>query len=438
MRITALKASALLALALALSAIAIAQAHAQAPAWAPADEAQRAQRIVEVAERALFKVESFISSIEQNGSLMSRLEESNLADDLRGNASLLEQARALLTEAKEGLEAGNYTEATMKAIEAMRICREVCKNVHEVLEVAGFEPKAERPEVRAQGILVAVNRSLERIERLEALVQRLDRALPLIEDVEDKLEEAKSLLDVEYIKQLLAAGNVSEAAKRLARANELIGQAYGLLHSVAKAEVAKRVERFRERIMERFNEVAKNMSQEELRKAMEELGFANASEFKKLLEEMVRQARESVNVKIDEALQRLKEVSDRLKGFTKIYVAKRASPATEVPALSINVEVSKERLWVIVKVKVKNVGNATILFPNTACGLVIEKEVDREWTPYYTPISAQLIVKLRPGEERDFSVRLFRPEPGHYRAVVRGFSEVAMVPASAYAEFTIR
>ena len=434
MKVTALKASALLALALVLSAIAIAQAHAQAPAWAPADEAQRAQQIVEVAERALFRVESFISSIEQNESLMSRLEELNLADDLRGNASLLEQARALLSEAKEGLEAGNYTEAIMKAIEAMRICREVCRNAHEVLELAGLEPKAERPEVQAQGILVAVNRSLERIKRLEALISELGQALSQVEDIKAKLSEAGSLLDV--IERLLAEGNVSEAARRLAEANKLIGQAYGLLHFVAKAEVAKRVERFRERIMERFNEVAKNMSQEELRKVMEELGFANASEFKKLLEEMVRQARERVSVKIDEALQRLKGVSERLKEF-KTYVAKKVSPATEVPALSVSVEVSKERLWVIVKVKVKNVGNTTILFPNTACGLVIEREVDGEWTPYYTPISAQLIVKLKPGEERDFSVRLFRPEPGHYRAVVRGFSELAMVPASACAEFTI-
>jgi len=433
MKVTALKALALLALVLALSAMAIAQAHAQAPAWAPADEAQRAQHMVEVAEIALFKVESFINSTKQNESLMSKLEELGLADDVEGNASLLGQAKALLMGAKDCLAEEYYDEAAVKAIEAMRICREVFRSVHKALELAGLEVRAERPEVQAQGILVAVNRSLERIGRIEGLVAQADE----LAQAGELLKEAKALLNTSEIERLLSAGNVSEAAHRLAEANRLIADAFRLLKSKAEEKIPERVERFRAKIMERIEEVAKKMSEKELREAMKKLGLTDLNKFKELVDELVKQAKERARVKIEEGLKRLEEVRNKLKEFTKIYIAKRAPPIAEGLALSASVEVSKEKLWVMVKVTVKNVGNATILFPNAAYGSVIEKEVDGRWIPYYTPISAQVIVRLGPGEEKSFSIKLLRPEPGHYRVVVRGFHEGTMTPTSAWAEFTI-
>ena len=411
---------------------AITQAYAQAPARAPVDDAQRAQQTVGVAECALFKVESFVNSTMQNVNVTSELEKLGLMDDLQGNASLLEQAEALVAEAKENLEAGNYTEALMNAVEAMKICREVFRNVHKILELAGLE--VERPEVQAQGILVAVNRSLERLERLEAVVEGLEQALS---QVKEKLSKAKELLAIDEIKGLLSSGNVSEAARRLAEANKLIGQAYGLLHSTAKERVAERVERYRAKIGERLEGIVKNMSKEELDQAIKKLGFPSANKFREFVDDLVERAKEKAKDRIDEALQRLREASEKLKEFAKIYIAKRLPPIAEGPALELSVEVSEERLGVVVRVTVKNVGNAAILFPNAAFGSVIEKEVNGEWIPYYSPISAQVVVKLGPGEERSFPIRLFRPEPGHYRVSVRGFSEKAMIPVSAWAEFTI-
>jgi len=435
MRFTALKASALLALALVLSAIAIAQAHAQAPAWAPADEAQRAQQIVRVAECALFKVESFVNSTVQNESVKSRLEELDLMDDLQGNASLLEQAEALVMEAKEGLAAGSYTRAVMCAVEAMRICKDVYRNVHKILELAGLEIETfERPEVQAQGILVAVNRSLERIERLRALVKGLELALL---QVEEKLSKAERLLDIDEIEELLSSGNVSEAAHRLAEANKLIGQAYGLLHSTAKERMVERVERYRAKIRERLEGIINNMSKEELDQAIRRLGFPSVGKLKEFIDDLVEQARGMAKVRAGEALQKLREASDKLKEFVKIYIAKRLPPIAEEPVLDVSVEVFKERVGVVMRVTVKNIGRATILFPNTAFGSVVEKEVDGRWIPYYSPISAQVIVKLEPGEERSFSIWLFRPEPGHYRVAVYGSIEKAMTPVSAWAGFTI-
>jgi len=437
MKVTALKASALLALALVLSAVAIAQAHAQAPAWASADEAQRAQQVVRAAECALFKVKSFVNSIMQNESVKSRLEGLGLMDDLQGNASLLEQAEALVTEAKESLAAGNYTGAMVCAVEAMRICKDVCRNVHKILELAGLEIEtSERPEVQAQGILVAVNRSLERIERLKALVEGLK--LPQVEEIKEKLSKAEGLLDIDEIKGLLSSGNVSEAAHGLAEANKLIGQAYGLLHSTAKERIVERMERYRAKIRERFEGIVNNMSEEELGQAIRRLGFPDVGKLKEFIDDLVKQARGIAKVKIGEALQKLGEARDKLKELAKIYIAKRLPPIAEEPSLDVDVEVFKERVGVVVRVTVKNVGRTTILFPNTAFGSVVEKEVDGRWIPYYSPISAQVIVKLEPGEERSFSIRLFRPEPGHYRVAVHGFVEKAMTPVFAWAEFTIK
>ena len=437
MKVTALKASALLALALVLSAVAIAQAHAQAPAWAPADEVQRAQQIVRAAECALFKVKSFVNSIMQNESVKSRLEGLGLMDDLQGNASLLEQAEALVTEAKESLAAGNYTGAMVCAVEAMRICKDVCRNVHKILELAGLEIEtSERPEVQAQGILVAVNRSLERIERLKALVEGLK--LPQVEEIKEKLSKAEGLLDIDEIKGLLSSGNVSEAAHGLAEANKLIGQAYGLLHSTAKERIVERMERYRAKIRERFEGIVNNMSEEELGQAIRRLGFLDVGKLKKFIDDLIEQARGIAKVRTDEALQKLREARDKLKELAKIYIAKRLPPIAEEPSLDVSVEVFKERVGVVVRVTVKNVGRTTILFPNTAFGSVVEKEVDGRWIPYYSPISAQVIVKLEPGEERSFSIRLFRPEPGHYRVAVHGFVEKAMTPVFAWAEFTIK
>jgi len=140
-------AAAFLAVMLVLSAV------VQVHAYAPPDDAQRAEQIVKAAETALFKVESFINSTVQNDNVTGRLESLGLMDDFSGNASILEQAKELIAEAKADIAAGNYDDAVMKAMEAMKACRDVFKNIHEILEQAGVEARAERAEV--QGLLRA-------------------------------------------------------------------------------------------------------------------------------------------------------------------------------------------------------------------------------------------------------------------------------------------
>jgi tetratricopeptide (TPR) repeat protein len=425
MRSKSLAVSALLVVVLALSAV------MQAYSFAPAEDAQRAEQMVKVAEAALFKVESFVNSTLQDANVTGKLESLGLMDEFRGNASLLDQAKALMAEAKADMEAGNYTDAVEKAMEAMKVCRDVFKSVHEILEEAGLE-EAEKPEIRAQGLLVAIDRALERIKRIEALLPK-DAS-----DVKALLSQAAALLNLTEAEQLLREGNVTEVAHRLAEANKLIAQAFKQLKSKAEEKAAERVEKFKEKVEERLREIAGKMNETELGEAMRKLGFGNVSSFNAFIEELARQAVEHAKSgKVGEAAGKLKGIGEKMKEFAKAYRAKEIPQVGESLSLNVSVEVSKEKLWTMVKVTVENAGNATIAFPNSAFGSIIEREVDGKWIPYYSPISIQVIVKLNPGEARSFSIKLFKPEAGQYRVVVHGFSAKTMTPVSASAEFTI-
>ncbi|MCC6024303.1 MAG: hypothetical protein LM600_06335, partial [Thaumarchaeota archaeon] len=59
-----------------------------------------------------------------------------------------------------------------------------------------------------------------------------------------------------------------------------------------------------------------------------------------------------------------------------------------------------------------------------------------KWVFYCSPISAQVITKLGPGEFKALDLR-FKAEPGLYRAVVSGLAEGTMQPVAGSAEFTI-
>jgi archaellum component FlaG (FlaF/FlaG flagellin family) len=112
-------------------------------------------------------------------------------------------------------------------------------------------------------------------------------------------------------------------------------------------------------------------------------------------------------------------------------------PKSYEAKLSVKAEAIREGNYAIVKVVVENTGNVTIIFSNAALNLVIEKNVNGKWILYYSPISAQVITKLGPGEFKTISLKM-KAEPGLYRAVVRGLAEGTMQPVMGSAEFTIR
>ena len=453
----------------AITAIAPALAQQSSPASTPlqypVDERQRAELTIRSAQIALIKAESFINNTK---TALTKANAAELAKEALDSATaLLNEAKSLLDEAKAYFEQGAYENATLKAMEAMRLCREAYRTLHESLEEKGLvkPERPEVPEVQGRGILVAVNRSLERIERLEALIGSKDVPQQII----DNLAKAEGLLSIEEIRHLLDTGNVSEAAKRLAEAEKLIGQAYGLLHSTAKARIAERIEKYKLKVLEKLEELGKAVNATALSKALQGLGLRNIEELKKLVEDHVKEAKEKAKAGIEKALQKLEEVREKLEELRKSLprppmpvppitppvkppveilptpTPPAPSPPTPTPPtppksyeakLSVKAEAIREGNYAIVKVVVENTGNVTILFSNAALNLVIEKNVDGKWVFYCSPISAQVITKLGPRETKALDLRI-KAEPGLYRAVVKGLAEGTMQPIMAFAEFTI-
>ncbi|MCC6024567.1 MAG: hypothetical protein LM600_07695 [Thaumarchaeota archaeon] len=443
-----------LAFVVALAPLSTTRAQAQ-PAQYPVDEKQRAELTIGSAQIAISKAESFINYAKTT---LSKANATELAKEALDNATaLLDRAKALLDDAKACFAQGAYENATLKAMEAMRLCREAYRTLHESLEEKGLvkPERPEVPEVQGRGILVAVSRSLERIERLEGLIEKLKAVLP---QVSGNLAEAKELLS--QIQQLLVAGNVSEAAKRLAEAEKLIGQAYGLLHSTAKARIAERIEKYKSKVLGELEELGKAVNATALEEALKGLGIKNFEELKKVLQERIEEAKkvaeerkEKVEEAIKKAIERLEDIRRMLPELKKRIrppiiiipppqppIRPRPEPIPPRPPfeaqLTVKAEATRVGNHAIVKVVVENTGNVTILFSNAALNLVIEKKVGGKWVFYYSPISAQVITKLGPRETKALDLRI-KAEPGLYKAVVKGLAEGTMQPIMAFAEFTI-
>lgn len=424
--------------AAALLAVLLVSTVAQAFPAVPAslrDEETKAEIIVNNASKAKERVSALVERIKANETLISLINGSDLKDAFWGNVSQIQEGSAILDEAKADLEAGNYTDAISEAMEAMGVFKNVWVNIHRILCALGVtEAEAEgKPEVQAQGLLVAINRSLERIERIESLTEALGMEIKALLD-------AKALLNLTEVESLLEQGNVSDVAHMLAEANKLIAEAHKALKANAEAKMAERMERFRIRIMERLEAMVGKLNETALDEIMGEMGFRNMGEFRKALNNLIKEAREHVEAgEMGYALGKLKNLGEKFKGFARRFVAKTVPPEAheENPALEVWVEKRALKNQVVLSVTVNNTGNCDAVFPNAALGLVIEKKVNGEWIPYYKPVSAQVLVNLEPGESKEITIRIVKPDEGDYRATVNGWSKITLKPVAASAEFSI-
>jgi len=241
--------------------------------------AMRAQKLLISANRTANRIEIYIERIYSNESLIGNLTEAGLLDDLEGNVTLFEDAKELLKEASEEIASNNYEDAIDKIIEAMKIFREVFVALHKIIEdyVAPV-----RNQMIAQGLIVAMRRALERIERIRTLAPEDN------ENITKLLEEAEQLLDIEAAKKMLAEGNVTAVAHNLAEANKLIGQAYQLLKKEAAKRIWARVNTYIKGMMKAYQRImikiaiAKKIGIN-VSAILEDLGYHNETEFKEAL-----------------------------------------------------------------------------------------------------------------------------------------------------------
>jgi tetratricopeptide (TPR) repeat protein len=247
-------------------------------------QATPAEELVELADRAEQQVKNLIDLVYANETALQKIEDVGLLDALEGNVTLYNQGVGNLTAAHNALEIADYEGAVDYATEALSIFREVFSSIHMILEDAGLQ---KGHLVDNQGLLEAITRQLQRIDRLREI---LPEDAP--EDIKQLLDDAEALLDIDAARALLLEGNANEVISNLQEAKELISQVYDYLKEQAEESNAWRIgdycERVRERIRERFR--YGNQTGIDFTAVLESLGYQSENQFMETLENMIQTA----------------------------------------------------------------------------------------------------------------------------------------------------
>ena len=262
----------------------------------------RAERIYEVADSAGQRVADLIALVYTNETVLELIENATLLDELEANKTLFNAGMANVTAAYVALEAEDYDGVIGNATQALHIFKEVFRSIHIILR----DSEVQKGQiVDAQGLLVAMRRALERIEKLrELLPDEATEALAL-------LDEAALYLNIDEARQWLLDGNVTETAHNLTQANQLISQAHHLLIEQAKRFNTWRINNFlrgingaRGRLGARFG--AASAEGVDVDAVLESLGYQNMTEFMQTLQNMTESAKGKID-NFKEAIQDLKE-----------------------------------------------------------------------------------------------------------------------------------
>jgi len=203
--------------------------------YAQKSEEKRTEKLIELARRAGERIENFINFIYGNETAITTITDAGLKDELDANRTLFKTwGLGNLTDASIALDTGDFSEANNNATQALSIFREVFKNLNRILE----EAEVERGElIDAQGLIIAMKRTVERIERIRSL-----NGVP--EEVLEILDSAEEYLDVETAITWLSEGKANQTAWNLTQANRLISQAYKSLKKKAGELNVKRIESY--------------------------------------------------------------------------------------------------------------------------------------------------------------------------------------------------
>jgi len=482
----------------------------------------RARIMLQIANRTASRIRLFINRVQGNDTLMAILENASLLDEFKGNVSALEEAEEALLMAETLIEEGNYTAAIATVREALATMRKVYMAMYRFAERCIKEKV--KVEERASGLIVAMNRTLERLEKIEGLAG---------EEASQLIEEARGLLNITEAKKLLAAGNVSEVAERLAQANKIMGQIFKVLRNKARERFEEKTRRFIWHILRQYRFIA-----DELRKAglnaseiLEESGIGNLSMLQNAIAKMrLESIKKAIRERLKIPCERLRILVRALPALAKIekpdiidilnnpeewsgktvsitgeyrgwkmpkdlpgpsftgppktrsdwiisdetgwiYVSSRHRPFIigqgivrlkgevtvvgvvktkkinddlvpyleakmvfirlvhpSVPpisnvsgALSVSVDVLKTGNETILKVTVTNNMNETVVFPNSVYGLKLMRRIGKIWIVAEEPVSAQVLVELKPGESGNVTVKIDTLPHGVYKVVVHGW-----------------
>ncbi|MBS7638973.1 MAG: hypothetical protein QW804_01400 [Candidatus Bathyarchaeia archaeon] len=397
----------------------------------------RAEAMLYVADKAKVRVEALLNSILANDTLRAMIDEADLADALEMANETFNLGVDTLELAHSSYEDGNYTGAISLALEAMGYFRDAYKELSNILCKIGV---LKSEVIDGWGLLIAIQCALNRIEKMREAFERIANRTGIdISNATAKLSEAEQILNITRARELLQQGNVTEVAQMLKEANNLICEAFKELKLAIREMIANRIEQFkgklnqiREKIRERLQN--KGISEDEFYRRW---NFSRAEDFwRKQMEIM-----ESIRARFMEMGRMnatdMETISRRLREV-RLELEVRLREREGVGSIEVDVEkidgvVVRRRVTVNLRVTVRNTGNITLIFPNLAFGVIVEREINGEWRFYYSPFSAQALRVLEPGETGEVRIHLGGAEFGKYRVVVQAFRP----QITGYAEFEL-
>ena len=259
----------------------------------------RAERIVELADKAEQRVGDLIELVESNDTALEMIDEAGLTGEFVNNVTRYDEGVENVTNAEACFAAEDYEGATANATEALSIFREVYRSIHVILCNADVNIG---PLVAVHVLEEAIERSLDRVEELKAIIST--EAL-----IYSNLNDAEALLTT--AKDDLLPDDIEGAKTNLREANILISEVCQYLRQVAQELNPSRIRgyldeayRYRYRFRERFRQ-----AQDEgfdVDRFLQGFGYQNEEEFMNRFQEMIENAQGSEDV--EDVLEDLEEI----------------------------------------------------------------------------------------------------------------------------------
>ena len=279
----------------------------------------KAERMVEIADGARDRVFDLVDIVEADTTAMELIIDAGLDGQFYGNVSLCVAAGTTvggeiatengigwtyLDAANQALLAGEYEDAIDNAREALTVFRDVLRSIHAILWEAGVETGQL---VAPQVISDAIERSLENVEELQALISSEA-------EVYSKLDEAEGLLN--EAKDLLLLGYVEDAVDNLREANRLISEVCQYLKEVAQELNPSRIRdyceeagQYRDRFRDRFRDAWDEGF--DVNGFLQTYGYQNEDDFMARFQEMIENAKGTED--LEDVLEDLEEIGSLIR-----------------------------------------------------------------------------------------------------------------------------
>lgn len=390
-----------------------------APAQQNNAEKIRAEKLLWIADAAKRKVETLINITLANETVLEMINSTGLEEAFKGNITLFNEGVELLENATNYFEAGDYEKAAINVMQALKIFRDVFRYINRIL----CQSNVKKGEIiDARGLLEAMNRALLRIKKIRELMNcsQIEN-----ETITQTLNEAEQLLNITEAINMLQQGNVTGVAHNLVEANHLIAQATWMLKDELRRKLTERIEHFKAKMVQRLEKIREKLKEKGIseKTLLKHWNFTSIDEFRGNLTRIIDQIRNRIRMKgwdIMSIVGDLKYIGRQMRSLSFEF-ERRIREHEGAASVNLTINIVKMVRWqhrVMLVIKVENRGNVTLVFPNSAYGITIEKRVGGGWRLYYSPLSLQVLTTLKPGEFKVLKIGFNVAGHGVYRVVI--------------------